>query len=468
MTTEGDLRGGEHEPEAAILARGLGKTYRVYQGQGRGWLKSVLLPFKRERFYTPHRALSDIDLDVPRGAVLGILGRNGSGKSTLLRLVAGISAPTSGTVEVRGRVRCLLSTGISFDPRSTGRQNILFGSAAMGIPKALASERMDEIIEFSELGEDIDKPTMFYSEGMRTKLAFAVAFQEIPEILLLDEAMAAGDMFFQHKCDQRVKEIVSSGSTVVMATHALGAIEQLCTHGLLLEGGTIEASGSPAAVLDRYREMLAQSEANRPKDLAARRLVGTAGGSRSLEDTKTSATDSIELVDAYMSGPDGQRADTFDHGQPVELHLRLRARGELPILRFTLDLMSEDFGVRLANTGTEHLSAETGELAIFQFELQGEQDLVVHLPRNPLGSGLYSWTLAIRPFDPKVSMEDYLKSARLAPFRSVSFPGHPIGKVRRMLLEPEVKCAIHPVSGSPNGAAYPTPARVSGGNRVES
>jgi hypothetical protein len=147
-----------------------------------------------------------------------------------------------------------------------------------------------------------------------------------------------------------------------------------------------------------------------------------------------------------MCGPDGERADTFDHGQPIELHLRLRGHGELPILRFTLDLFSEDFGVRLANTGSEHLSAETGELAVFPFELKGDQDLVVHLPRNPLGSGLYSWTLAIRPFDPKVSMEEYLKAARLAPFRSISFPGHPIGKVRRMPLEPEVECRILPVN----------------------
>jgi ABC-type polysaccharide/polyol phosphate transport system ATPase subunit len=434
--------------EPTILAEGVSKVYRVYKGQGRGWAKSVVLPFWKQRFYESFVALRDIDLRIHRGDIVGILGRNGSGKSTLLRLLAGISLPTHGTIAVRGQVRCLLATGINFNERFTGRENIVYGSATMGIPIDVARGRMDEIIEFSELGDAIDKPTLFYSAGMLTKLAFAVAFQETPEILLLDEAMAAGDIFFQHKCDQRVNEIVSSGSTVVMATHSLAAIEQLCTRAILLEGGGIIAEGAPSAVADRYREMLANAEAARPAQLAER---ARAGADRL--GPRRAAPDSVELVAARMCDETGSEQDSFGHGEPIQLRLRLRGTGNLPRLRFVLDLMSEDFGVRVANTGTEHLSAETGELAIFSVaELCGEQEVVMRVPSNPFGSGLYSWTLSVRPFDSAVSTYEYLHASRIAPFRSVSFPGHPLGRLRRMLTEPAVEFTLENVEGSSPGS----------------
>lgn len=429
---------GPSDSELAIVAEGLCKTYRIYKGQDRGWLKSSLLPGARERFYEAHEALVDIDLAIPRGEVVGILGRNGSGKSTLLRLLAGISLPTSGRVTMRGRVRSLLATGIHFNERFTGRQNILYGSAAMGISTELARERMDEIIEFSELGAAIDKPSRFYSAGMATKLSFAVAFQETPEILLLDEALSAGDAFFHHKCDQRIREIVASGSTVVMATHSFSAIEQLCTYAVLLDEGRMVSEGDPAAVVEHYRDMMAAAEADRAKQLAAEHAVSTESRQPANEGRRTW----VELLDAALYDAAGRRTDSFDHGDPLELRLRLRGHGQLPLLRFTLDLMSEDLGVRVANLGTEHLSAETQDLAIFPLELDGEHELTVRIPRNPFGSGLYSWSLSVRPFDAAGSTTEFLRKSRLAPFRSVSFPGHDLGRLRRMLTEPEVSFSL--------------------------
>jgi lipopolysaccharide transport system ATP-binding protein len=382
------------------------------------------------------------------------MGRNGSGKSTLLRLLAGISRPTDGLVQVRGHIRCLLATGISFNERFTGRENIIYGSVVMGIPTAVAHSRMDEIIEFSELGAAIDKPTMFYSSGMLTKLAFAVAFQETPEILLLDEAMAAGDIFFHHKVDQRIRQIVSSGSTVVMATHSLAAVEELCTHAILLDDGRVVIDGTPAAVVDRYRQMLTDEEAARPRQLVQRSKPESSGELGTSVGRGRTPTYGVELLDAWMSGPDRLPGDTFDHGQPIELHLRLRGAGKLPRLRFTLDLFSEDFGVRVANTGTEHLSADGEDLAIFSIpELRGEHELTMRLPRNPFGSGLYSWTLSVRPFDAEGSTADYLRRSRVAPFRSVSFPGHSLGQLRKMLTEPAVSFELHPVIQGNNGAS---------------
>ncbi len=440
-------QGDSHGP--AIHARNVRKVYRVYHGQGRGWLQSVLVPFGRQRFYTDSEALSGIELEVPHGEVLGILGRNGSGKSTLLRLLAGISTPTSGTIEVNGSVRCLLSTGISFDPRFTGRQNILFGSAAMGISSRAAKARMDEIIDFSELEADIDKPTMFYSDGMRTRLAFAVAFQETPEILLLDEALNAGDMFFQTKCEQRIRDIVSSGSTVLMATHSLEAVEQLCLRAMILDGGKIEAIGPAGTVAERYREMLVEDEARRPEALAKR---GFAPKQPAADATPTTEREAgIELIDASMWSGDAKRTDTLHHGEPFELRLRLRGVGDLPVLRITLELFSEDFGLRVASTGTEHLSVETGDLASFPIRhLHGDHELVVRVPRNPLGSGAYSWAVSVRPFDADISTEDYLRRQRVAPFRSVSFPGHPLGSLRRALIEPEVQLRLEALEPAPD------------------
>lgn len=445
-----ERQGEENAP--AIVVENLGKTYRVYNGQGRGWVKSVVFPFWKERFSRSYAALSGVDLEIKKGEIWGILGRNGSGKSTLLRLIAGISIPTEGTVTVNGGIRCLLATGISFDPRLTGRQNILYGSVAMGISSEIVQSRMDEIIEFSELRNDIDKPTLFYSDGMRTKLAFAVAFQEVPDILLLDEALSAGDIFFQRKCDQRIHEIVSSGSTVVLATHSMSNVEELCTHAMVLEGGRIKASGSPATVLDRYRDMLADEEAERPKQLAEERFLSApAQPSDSATDAVDGAAgvDGVELIAADMCDADGVPSDAFDHGEPFELRVRLRGTGEVPMLRVELDLIAEDFGIRAASTGTEHLSAETGDLAVFPIPaLTGEHELVVQFPRNPFGSGLYTWTIALRPFDPKDGVTEYFRQTRVAPFRSISFPGHSIGRLRRMLVEPAVRLAIDPEGSS--------------------
>jgi hypothetical protein len=207
-------------------------------------------------------------------------------------------------------------------------------------------------------------------------------------------------------------------------------------------------------VLERYRDMLAVSEAERPKRLSAL-PTGVITQTEPPSADVDGVPQAVEFLGARMIGPDGTPSETFNHGEPLELRVRLRGVGELPTLRFVLDLFSEDFGLRITNTGTEHLSAETGDLAIFPlFDLRGEQELTVRLPRNPLGSGTYSWTLSVLPFDADVETPagrgaEYLRRSRLSPFRSVSFPGHALGRLRRIVVEPEVELSLEPAKERP-------------------
>jgi lipopolysaccharide transport system ATP-binding protein len=369
-----------------------------------------------------------------------------------------VTEATAGEVYVDGKVRALLSTGVGFRGEFTGRENILFGSLIMGIPAEVARARMDDIIDFAELREHIDQPTMFYSSGMRTRLAFAVALQEQPEILMLDEALSAGDAFFQSKCAARINEICSGGGTVIVVTHSLQFIETMCNRAILLESGRIAASGDPATVVDRYRESLLEHEQSKLETIPVSIAGHAAGEKAALEERGR-----VELLDAWMCGSDGERRQTFDHGEPLELHLRLAAEGRLPLLRFTLDVFANDSGTRITNLGTEYLSSATGDLAIFPLpELAGEYDLCMRWPHNPLGSGNYYWILTVRAFDasavPEGASPEYLRTGRISPFRSLSFPRHPVGLLRLAIIEPEATFELVPLRGE-----QPAPAEASGG-----
>jgi ABC-type polysaccharide/polyol phosphate transport system ATPase subunit len=428
-----------------IEVRGVGKRYRVYRGEMRGQVKSLLLPGRRERYSVENVALADIDLQVGKGEVLGVVGRNGSGKSTLLRLIAGMSPPTSGEIEVRGHVRCLLAAGVGFDPRLTGRQNIIIGSIAMGIPKAVAEARVPSIVEFAELEDFIDQPTRFYSSGMRSRLALAVIVQEVSEVLMLDEALSAGDAYFHEKCSERITQICGSGSTLVLVTHSMQLLERLCTRAVMLEHGRMVLDDTPAAVVARYTQGLSD------RSRAIRAVPPPPSpGEASEGETDCAPGQLLSLEDAYTCGDDGVRRDRFEHGEPFELHLVLRAAEPIELARFVLELYSETLDGRLTVLGTQHLSAETKDLAIFPMrDLDGMHELVVRWPSNPLGSGGYHWSLAVRPFraaDAGTTLPtELLRVGRLCPFRSVSFPGHPLGERRVAVLEPETEVSLRSI-----------------------
>ncbi len=428
-------------PDTVIELEDVEKTYRVYHQQGRGWILSWLMPFlPKERFYNDNTALRNIDLRVNRGEVLGIFGRNGSGKSTLLRIVSGLSLPTRGNVRVHGRVRSLLSLGVGFHPRFTGRENILFGSMAMGIPRPVALERLDSIIEFSELGDHIDKPIQFYSSGMTARLAASVAFQEAAEILVIDEALAAGDANFTTKCTQRIEEICSSGSTVLFVSHTIALVERLCTRAILLDTGELLADGGPSEVAGEYRKVLVAQQTQRLEELSK----AAQPPDPAVPEYEQPDRDDIEFLGATMYGADGAPRQVFDHGEPLEVRVRVRARRTFPKVRFYFELYSDDLGVKLTEIGSNYQSAKTEAFAEYYPEVpEGETELTLRFPKNPLGSGTYYWNILFARPAEEVKVESELfyhfYERRVCPFRSTSFPGVEWAQWRVALAEPSTE-----------------------------
>jgi lipopolysaccharide transport system ATP-binding protein len=206
-------------------------------------------------------ALKGVNLSVPKGSTMGIVGRNGSGKSTLLKLITGIYTPTTGTVTVNGRISALLELGAGFHPDFTGRENILINGIILGMSRAEVKERVEAIIEFAELGDFIDEPVRTYSSGMFMRLAFAVATHVEPEILIIDEILSVGDEHFARKSSAKMNEFRQSGKTILFVTHDLGRIETWCDSAVWIDGGKTRMVGDPRQVVAAYRNAVAAAEA---------------------------------------------------------------------------------------------------------------------------------------------------------------------------------------------------------------
>jgi ABC-type polysaccharide/polyol phosphate transport system ATPase subunit len=204
----------------------------------------------------PFWALRDITLDVRHGQIVGIIGHNGSGKSTLLRILAGISQPTTGSVEIHGRYGALLDLGAGFHPNATGRQNAYLNALFMGLSKSEVKEKMDDIIAFSELGDFIDQPMRTYSSGMFLRLGFSVAIHVQPEILLVDEVLAVGDADFQEKCFDHFRQLKARETTIIIVTHNVDTLVDFADRVLLLEKGQVKLDGNAAHVVSQYIESL--------------------------------------------------------------------------------------------------------------------------------------------------------------------------------------------------------------------
>ncbi len=239
------------ERDLLVDAQGLGKMYRIH-AQPAERLKQMLLSRFGRSYGHEFWALRDVALRVRRGESVGVLGRNGSGKSTLLQLLAGTLAPTTGAVRVRGRVAALLELGSGFNPEFTGRENVLMNGAILGVPKGELLRRFDEIAAFADIGEFIDQPAKLYSSGMLMRLAFAVVTALDPDLLLVDEALAVGDVFFRQKCYLRLEALRARGVAVVLVSHAAHEVEQYCQRALLLDHGRVAFEGPAVEAVKRY------------------------------------------------------------------------------------------------------------------------------------------------------------------------------------------------------------------------
>ena len=223
-------------------------------------LKEALSPRGKIR-HTEFHALTDLSFNVKKGEILGIMGRNGAGKSTLLKIITGILEPTSGSVEVSGRISSLLELGTGFNMEYTGIENIYFYGTLMGFTKKQMDKKLDDIIKFAEIGDYIDQVVKTYSSGMFVRLAFAVAINIDPEILIVDEALSVGDVFFQVKCYHKFEEFKKMGKTILFVSHDLGSISKYCDRVILLNKGVKEAEGKPKEIVDLYKQLMAQNDA---------------------------------------------------------------------------------------------------------------------------------------------------------------------------------------------------------------
>ncbi|HCI12770.1 MAG: ABC transporter ATP-binding protein [Gallionellales bacterium GWA2_60_142] len=240
--------------DIAISVKNLSKTYRIFE-HPTDRIKQMLT-LGKVRFHREFTALQDVSFEIKKGEAVGIIGRNGSGKSTLLQLICGILKPTSGEVRINGRISALLELGSGFNPEFTGRENIYFQGAVMGIPREEMEGRFDDVVSFADIGEFIDQPVRTYSSGMYVRLAFAVNILSDPEIIIVDEALAVGDEKFQRKCFARLEQLKSRGLSILFVSHSTEHIAELCEKVLLLDHGERLKYGAPLETIRAYQKLI--------------------------------------------------------------------------------------------------------------------------------------------------------------------------------------------------------------------
>jgi len=371
----------------AIVLTGVSKSFRKSTiRREHTTLKSELVRWlKREkRPEAPSAiipALRDVSLSVPRGKTFGLVGRNGSGKSTLLKLVTGIYTPTRGTVEVHGRISALLELGAGFHPDFSGRENIFVNGIILGMSRREIRARMDEIIEFSELGDFIDEPVRTYSSGMYARLAFAVATHVDPEILLIDEILSVGDEHFGRKSAAKMEEFRKAGKTILLVTHDLVTLQRRCDQAAWLDAGVLKASGSPVDVVAAYRAAVAESEVLAMEQHVPRvPVVVQPRSGPPAEPGRRWGSFEAELSGVEIHGPDGPQ-HVFSADAPFRLlaHYRRYGTVEAPVLELSL---RTDGGTQVWNSTARLPDAEGASL-------------VLEMPRLGLGDGNYLVDLSL-------------------------------------------------------------------------
>lgn len=238
------------EKDNIIEINDLVKTYKMYNNK-MDILRDLIIPGKKKR-YSEYHALNGVSLHVKRGETFGIIGANGAGKSTLLKIISGVSWPTQGTVKVDGKIAALLELGAGFNHNYTGMENIFLNGKIMGYTKDEMSRRVNSILEFADIGEFINQPVKTYSSGMFARLAFSVAINVDPDILIVDEALSVGDVHFQHKCYKKFEELKESGTTILFVSHDVHTMKQMCSRVLWLENGILQKCGDSVEVCNAY------------------------------------------------------------------------------------------------------------------------------------------------------------------------------------------------------------------------
>jgi lipopolysaccharide transport system ATP-binding protein len=364
--------------ETAIRVEALGKRYQIKPREPYGALRDVLMqPFRRSsnapslpRSDSFIWALRNVSLEVNQGEVVGIIGRNGAGKSTLLKILSRVTNPTEGTADIWGRVGSLLEVGTGFHPELTGRENIYLNGAILGMRRAEIGRKFDEIVAFAETEPFLDTPVKYYSNGMRVRLAFAVAAHLEPEILLVDEVLAVGDAAFQKKCMGKMSDVTRAGRTILFVSHNMAAIEGLCSRAILLESGRIVSAGAPADVIHHYLSRINPGTAISLSHRADRRGSGE-----------------LRLTEVVVADEKGTPLSQAMSGQDVVIRTSYESAAAKPVSRLDLHVTFYDLnGQFLFNCSSEGSG--------FPFErLPARGRLLCHIPHLPLAPGRYAFNL---------------------------------------------------------------------------
>jgi len=303
--------------DIAIRVENLSKCYEIY-ATPRDRLKQFVIPRLQRlagqsssQYFREFWALKDVSFEIKKGETVGIIGRNGSGKSTLLQMICGTLNPTSGNIQTNGRIAALLELGSGFNPEFTGRENVYMNASVLGLSNGEIDSRFNDIAAFAEIGDFIEQPTKTYSSGMMVRLAFAVAINVDPEILIVDEALSVGDELFQRKCFSRIEAIRANGSTILFVSHSGGQIVELCDRAMLMDAGEKLAVGVPKQIVGRYQKLL---YAPTDKRNIIRENIRTA-----FQDTSILKQDDSEFA---LQMPSVYRKETFEFTATFDVHLK--------------------------------------------------------------------------------------------------------------------------------------------------
>lgn len=318
-----------------------------------GTLKEAIVGrLKRSELSEEFLALDQVDLEVHPGEIVGVIGRNGAGKSTLLRLIGGVGVADAGHILVQGRIGALLELGAGFHPELTGRENVFVNGVISGLTRAEVARRFADIVAFSELEESIDNPLRTYSSGMQLRLAFSISVHTSPDILLIDEVLAVGDLAFQQKCLERIEHFRRNGCAILIVSHDIEQVKRICNRSIWLRDGKIAAVGEPQSVAAQYeRAMLLETERRRQTDVPARQ---TRTGHELRMDENRKGTMEMEITDVQLQDDSGRPLDALNTGDSLVVLINYMARQTIrsPILSLTI---SDANGQALLDTNTEQL-----------------------------------------------------------------------------------------------------------------
>ena len=387
--------------EIAVKIEGLSKCYQIYD-QPRDRLKQFFLPrlcrmgrLPAKQYFREFWALKNVSFEVRKGATVGIIGRNGSGKSTLLQVICGTLNPTEGGVCARGRIAALLELGSGFNPEFTGRENVYMNGAVLGLSRDEIEERFEDIAAFADIGDFIEQPVKIYSSGMMVRLAFAVAINVTPDILIIDEALAVGDVAFQRKCMRKIGELSDSGVTLLFVSHDIETVRKICSQAIYIKSGKVCGIGSAKDVCIQYERDLFGASKDGESDPIDESLVSvrsTLDPDLPAAEEKCYGNGAAKIMEIGLFDLNGQRANVLAAGEKFKIKYRVR---------FQEDVTGPVFGMKIANregicifgTNTQPVISENTEFHA------GDVVSVEFLLTNNLGAGVYYLTCGVHAGD---------------------------------------------------------------------